>query len=190
MNTLATTRRSGDLMVGGRGLALVEMSKVEQRYRAVLAVQAGDRISEVAHRLGVSRQSIHKWVNRYAEQGLAGLEDRSHQPESCPHQAPPEVEAAVCELRRAHPRWGARRIEFELGRNGCPGRVPTRMTVYRILARHGLIQPAKRKRGRKDYRRWEREEPMQLWQMGTLRRDPLPRGGGAQVDVLVDAHPP
>jgi hypothetical protein len=28
---------------------------------------------------------------------------------------PPEVEAAICELRRTHPRWGARRIEFELG---------------------------------------------------------------------------
>jgi hypothetical protein len=30
-----------------------------------------------------------------------------------PHQASPEVEAAVCELRRAHPRWGAWPIEFE-----------------------------------------------------------------------------
>jgi len=35
------------------------MSKVEQRYRAVLAVQAGERLTEVAFRLGVSRQSIH-----------------------------------------------------------------------------------------------------------------------------------
>jgi transposase len=77
---------------------------VEQRYRAVLAVQAGDRVSEVARQLGVSRQSVHSWLVRYAEQGLVGLDDRSHQPESCPHQASAEVEAAVCELRRAHPR--------------------------------------------------------------------------------------
>lgn len=68
-------------------MALIVMSKVELRYRAVLAVQAGDRVNEVAHRLGVSRQSMHTWLNRYAEQGLAGLEDRSHRPESCSHQA-------------------------------------------------------------------------------------------------------
>jgi transposase InsO family protein len=164
------------------------MSKVEQRYRAVLAVLAGDRVSEVAHRLGVSRQSVHSWLSRYAESGLAGLEDRSRRPESCSHQAPPEVEAAVCELRRAHPRWGARRIEFELGRNGCPGRVPTRMTVYRILARHRLITPAKRRRGRKDYRRWQRDEPMQLWQMDIVGGVLLPGGVEAKVLTCVDDH--
>jgi transposase len=51
------------------------MSKVEQWYRAVLAVQAGDRVREVAWQLGVSRQSVHSWVGRYAESGLAGIMD-------------------------------------------------------------------------------------------------------------------
>ncbi|WP_203925039.1 IS481 family transposase, partial [Rugosimonospora africana] len=164
------------------------MSKVEQRYRAVLAVQAGDRVNEVAHRLGVSRQSVHTWLNRYADQGLAGLEDRSHRPESCTHQATAEVEAAVCEMRRAHPRWGTRRIEFELGRNGCPGRVPTRMTVYRILVRHGLIEPAKRGRKRKDYKRWQRDTPMELWQMDIVGGVWLPGGVEAKVVTCVDDH--
>lgn len=95
------------------------MSVVEQRYQAVLAVRSGDRVTDVAAKLGVSRQSVHTWLARYAEHGLAGLADRSDRPDACPHQASPEVEAAVCELRREHPRWGARRIEFELGRNGC-----------------------------------------------------------------------
>ena len=125
---------------------LVEVSVVEQRYQAVLAVQAGVPVVEVASKFGVSRQSVHAWLTRYQEEGLAGLDDRSRRPDSCPHRVPPEVEAAVCELRRAHPRWGARRIEFELGRNGCPGRVPSRMSVYRILVRHGLIEVRHRRR--------------------------------------------
>ena len=167
-----------DLVVGGPGLALIEMSKVEQRYRAVLAVQAGDRISEVAHRLGVSRQSVHTWLARYAEQGLAGLGTGPG------GRIPARIRQTRklrprCGTGRDHPRWGTRRIEFELGRNGCPGRVPTRMTVYRILVRHGLIEPAKRGRKRRDYRRWQREEPMQLWQMDiVLRCLPAGRGGG------------
>jgi transposase len=131
-------------------LALTELSKVEQRHRAVLAVLAGDRVGEVAARAGVSRQSVHAWVARYRDGGLAGLDDRSTRPDSCHYQAAPVVKGAVCELRRAHPRWGARRIEYELGRNGRPGPVPTRMTIYRILLRHGLLAPRKRGRRRED----------------------------------------
>jgi transposase InsO family protein len=169
-------------------LALVQMSVVEQRYRAVLAVQAGDRVSEVAAKVGVSRQSVHTWLARYAEAGLGGLEDRSRRPDSCPHQASPAVEAAVCEMRREHPRWGARRIAFELGRNGCPGPVPSRMTVYRILARHGLHLAVPRKRGRKDYVRWQRAAPMELWQMDIVGGVFLADGVECKVVTGVDDH--
>lgn len=74
-------------------MALVELSIVEQRYRAVLAVQAGEPVVEVAARTGVSRQTIHSWLARYDEVGLAGLEDRSRRPQGCAHRASPEVEA-------------------------------------------------------------------------------------------------
>ncbi len=101
-------------------MALVGMSIVEQRYQAVMAVLAGDPVTEVAAKVGVSRQSVHAWLRRYGDEGLAGLQDRSHRPDGCAHQASPEVEALVCELRRHHPKWGSRRIAFELG----PPRLP------------------------------------------------------------------
>jgi transposase InsO family protein len=169
-------------------MALVEMSLVEQRYSAVLAVRAGDPVREVAARVGVSRQSVHAWLARYAEDGLVGLQNRSHRPDSCPHQASPEVEAAVCEMRREHPKWGARRIAFELGRQGCPGEVPSRMTVYRILSRHGLHRAVKRKRGREDYVRWERARPMELWQMDIVGGVLLADGSELKVVTGVDDH--
>ncbi|MER5336847.1 IS481 family transposase [Micromonospora sp. NPDC002717] len=174
--------------MGRPGLALVELSIVEQRYRAVLAVQAGEPVVEVAARTGVSRQTIHSWLARYAEAGLVGLENRSRRPQGCAHQASPEVEALVCELRRHHPRWGSRRIAFELGRHGCPEPVPSRMTVYRILVRHGLIEPAKRRRGRKDYVRWQRARPMELWQMDIVGGIMLADGTEAKVVTGVDDH--
>lgn len=37
--------------------------------------------------------------------------DPSHKPLSCPHQVDDVVEIAVAEMRRAHPRWGSRRIQ-------------------------------------------------------------------------------
>src|SRR5579875_1291926 len=95
---------------GGPGLALVEVSVVEQRYRAVLEVRSGLPVTEVSARFGVSPQSVHVWVRRYEQGGLGALADRSRRPESCPHQTPDEVEAAACEVRREHPKWGPARI--------------------------------------------------------------------------------
>ena len=45
---------------------LWERSVTEQRYNAVLEVlEAGLPVTEVADRYGVSRQSVHTWVNRF-----------------------------------------------------------------------------------------------------------------------------
>jgi Winged helix-turn helix len=60
------------------GLALVELSVVEQRYRAVLAVERGEPKMVVATQFGVSRQTLHTCLTRYRDSGLAGLMDRSH----------------------------------------------------------------------------------------------------------------
>ena len=82
-------------------MALVELSVVEQRYRAVMAVLDGAPVSGVANELGVSRQSVHAWLSRYREGGLAGLVDRSPRPRASPNRASASIEAVVCELRQA-----------------------------------------------------------------------------------------
>jgi transposase-like protein len=64
---------------------LVELSVMEQRYQAVLAVvQDGWKVVEVARRTGVSRQTLHGWIARYERGGLSSLADRSHRPDTCP----------------------------------------------------------------------------------------------------------
>jgi len=171
----------------------VELSVVEQRYHAVMEVlAAGATKTDVAGRYGVSRQSVHEWVRRYQTDGLPGLADRSHRPRRHPAQMPAEVEAAVCELRRVHPRWGQRRLRYELGRNGCPGPVPSEASIYRLLVRRGLIEPKARRRRREDYRRWERPGPMQLWQLDVMGGLFLAPGSGSPVECKlvtgVDDH--
>jgi transposase-like protein len=80
---------------------------MEQRYQAVLEVQAGVPVVDVARRFGVSRQAVHRWKNRYQSGGLEALADRSKRPRSSPWRVPAEVEALVCEMRRTHPRVGS-----------------------------------------------------------------------------------
>jgi transposase InsO family protein len=167
---------------------LVELSVMEQRYQAVLAVaQDGWKITEVAERLGVSRQAVHAWIVRYEQGGLAALADRSHRPETCPHQIPPQIEAQVCELRREHPGWGPRRICHQLTRSGV-NPVPSLSAVYRCLRRHGLIELRRRRKRREEFRRWERERPMQLWQMDVMGGVELEDGTELKVVTGVDDH--
>ena len=145
----------------------------------------GVPVTEVAERYGVSRQSVHTWLVRYRQEGIAGLEDRSHQVHHHPWRIPAEVEEVICELRRGHPKWGPRRLVFEMGRRGHQ---VTRSTVYRTLVRNGLVEPKSRRRRRKDYRRWERGTAMELWQLDVTASAFLTDGTEVKIVTGIDDH--
>ena len=56
-------------------MALVVLSKVEQRLDAVRAVLSGADVVEVAARVGLHRSTLHRWIARYLGEQLAGLAD-------------------------------------------------------------------------------------------------------------------
>jgi transposase InsO family protein len=165
-----------------------ELSVAEQRYQAVLAVVGdGLSISQVASKVGVSRQTLHSWLARYEAEGLEGLSDRSHRPASSPHQMSADVEAVVVELRRSRPYWGPRRLVFELAkRKVVPA--PSASAVYRALLRAGMIDPAARDRRSRKWKRWERGAPMELWQMDIVGGFPLADGSSAKALTGIDDH--
>ena len=166
-------------------MPLVDLSMVEQRYDAVKEVLEGATVKDTATRYGIDRRTLHRWLVRYANEGLAALADKSSKPDRCPHQIAPEVEARIVEMRRAHPGWGPRTILNKLRRElETP---PSRAAIYRCLVRHRLIQPKPRRRRRDDYKRWERSRSMELWQvdvMGSVLAD----GTGVSVVTGIDDH--
>jgi transposase InsO family protein len=167
---------------------LVELSVVEQRYQAVLAViRDGVPIVQVARRFDVSRQAVHRWLRWYEEQGLAGLADRSHRPPRCSHQMDPAVEVWVLEARRRNPEWGPRRLVHEASRAGLHP-VPSRSGIYRALKRAQLIDPQARRRRDRRFRRWERGGPMELWQMDVVGGVLLEGGREAKILTGIDDH--
>ena len=167
---------------------LVKLNMVEQRYQAVLeVVRDGATVVDVARRSGVSRQTVHAWLRRYATSGLSGLADVPSKPDSCPHQMPPAVEAKLLELRREHPGWGPRTLGHELGLAGVMP-VPARSSIYRCLVRQGLITQEARKRKRSDYKRWERSRAMELWQMDIVGGVKLADGSEAKIVSGIDDH--
>jgi transposase len=102
---------------------------VHGRQLLVIGVLSGRPVAHVAKEVGVSRQCAHRWVARFAAEGVAGLRDRSSRPQHSPRRTSSAVEAAVVAARRKH-RRGSDWLAAELG-------VPAR-TVSRILRRHQL----------------------------------------------------
>lgn len=146
---------------GAETVAFEGQWKAEHRYRAVREVLDGAPVSEVARQYGTSRQPLHSWLRRFEASGAEGLLDRSRRPKTLPTRVAATNEALICELRRAYPRWGPRRIAHELDMRGVVP-VPSRSTVYRVLVRNGLVQ-RQEQRHRRTYKRWQRDAPMQLW---------------------------
>ena len=167
---------------------LVELGLVEQRYKAVSEVIIdGATVTEVAARYGVVRQTVHEWLVRYANHGLAGLADRSSRPGTCPHQIEPSLEAAIVVMRKEHPGWGPRTILTQLRLRGVDP-LPGRSSIHRALLRNGLIDPKARRRRRQDYKRWERTASMDLWQMDVMGRVFLASGVELKVVTGIDDH--
>ena len=165
---------------------LMELSVVEQRYLAVREVLDGAKITDVATRYGVDRRTVHRWLLRYANDGLGALADRSSRPDRCPHQIAPEIEAMIVSLRRVHPGWGPRTILSKLRRE--LDEPPSRSSIYRCLVRHRLIDPKPRRRRAQDYKRWERSRPMELWQMDVMGGVMLLDGTECKAITGVDDH--
>ena len=58
-----------------------ETRVVDERMRFVLAAEGGEEpMAAVCRRFGISRQNGYKWLERWREDGVAGLGDRSRAP--------------------------------------------------------------------------------------------------------------
>ena len=98
-------------------MALAELSMLEQRYLAVREVlDTGATVTDVAKRHGVDRRTLHRWLVRYANDGIGALAEKSSKPDRCPHQLAPVIEARIIAMRTAHPLWGPRTILTKLRR--------------------------------------------------------------------------
>ena len=104
-----------------------------------------------ARQFNVSPKTVGKWVERFREEGVDGLRDRSSRPLSSPDQTPAATCAAIEDLRRQ--RHTGKQIAAEVGVSPA--------TVSRVLHRLGLnrisaLEPAE------PVRRYEREHPGEL----------------------------
>jgi transposase InsO family protein len=133
----------------------------EQRVQFVVAAARRERsLTALCREFGISRPTGLLWLNRYRQQGVAGIAERSRRPGHMPRLTPSELEQRVVELRSRYPDWGARKLRVLLQRDGV---ALTHSTIHRILLRRDLVHPADRHEPAPG--RFERSRPNELWQM-------------------------
>src|SRR5712664_4091868 len=124
-----------------------ECSVMDERVRFVGRLLDGEKMVALCREFAISRKTGYKIFDRYKEYGLEALTDRSRKPWRYANQLPQQVEAAILNLKREKPYWGARKIrERLLRRFSCEVKVPARSTIHAVLDRHGLVQRRGRRR--------------------------------------------
>jgi transposase InsO family protein len=136
------------------------------RFLVEAVVLGKQRPNQLVREHPISRSWFYELLARYRRDGPAALEPRSHRPAACPHQVDQAIIEAILELRAelsaAGLDSGPQTILHHLaGRFPKP---PSRVTVWRILKRQGLITPEPHKRPKASFVRFEAQLPNELWQ--------------------------
>src|SRR5690242_12297839 len=98
---------------------------MSERIKMISEYLSGDyQVVELARRYGVSRQNVHKWIDRYEARGWEGLEELSR---ARHHQAlatADHIEAMILEFKAQWPNAGAPKIRQKVlkrvGVEQCP----------------------------------------------------------------------
>jgi len=107
-------------------------------------------------RCGISCPTLRKWVNRYKQSGIEGLQDHSKRPHSSPNiKITRHFEQLILSMRKER-NLGARRLQTELHRLHEIRLSIT--TIHKVLTTNAVKNIVKLKR-KKKYKRYQRLIP-------------------------------
>ena len=157
-------------------------SVIEQRIKFVIrASQYSANMSALCQEFNISRPTGYLWLDRYREVGsITGVFERSRRPHHSPSRTSQFHEERIVVLRHKFG-WGAKKIRVLLLREGLDLKVST---INRILKRKNLIH--RNDSHRPAIKRFEREQPNQLWQMDFKGDYPSDKGRCYPLSVLDD----
>jgi len=100
-------------------------------------------VKPAAREFATTPKTVRKWLGRYRQERLAGLNELPRIPLTCPHKTKPHVERRIVALRKAFSFMGAKRLKFMFGLK------PSHQAIARILREHGLVLKRRKKHRRK-----------------------------------------
>lgn len=106
-----------------------------------------DSMRALCEHFGISRKTGYKWLQRYRQQGIDGLQSLSRRPHECPNQVPFAIREAIIELRQSGlDVRGPKKIQVLLKQRFGASACPSKTTIYKILHAHDLVPKQARRR--------------------------------------------
>jgi len=114
------------------------------------------KILKVKHNYEVTNRTLKRWMYKLDNSKNWNLEDNSRRPKTIHKKITKEIEEKIIYIRNKTG-FGAEKIEnfVEI----------SHWSINKILNKHKLTEPTKRKKKRIKYIRWQRKHPNSLWQI-------------------------
>ena len=103
----------------------------------------------------VSKRTLQRW-NKLHKETDWNFKDKSKKPKTIHYKINSETENKIISIKKKTG-WGAEKIENFVD--------TSHTTINKILRKHKLTNPSKRKKKRIKYIRWQRNHPNSLWQI-------------------------
>lgn len=114
----------------------------EERYQFVQeALNSNTNIlfQELCEKFNISPKTGYKWLDRFLEQGIAGLKDQSRARLTQSEKITKDVEQCIIALRKEYPTWGPKKIHALMEYKNIS--VPSVSSIGNILKKHALSKP-------------------------------------------------
>lgn len=113
----------------------------------------------------ISRPTVDKWLKRYHEKGLSGLQDRSRRPNHRPTAIPDDIKYKLVALKCRYNQFGPKKIADRFKVVYPHLHCPADSTVGEILLAAGLVKPRRKVHKTPDYPEHltRSERPGEVW---------------------------
>lgn len=119
---------------------------MSERVAFIGLLKSGQRtMAGLCREFGISRKTAYKWAERFEQEGLEGLQERSRRPHHLARQTPAEIQELLLWARKSHPTWGPRKLKAWLEDRDKSLDLPAPSTIGDLLKHQGLI-PSRRRR--------------------------------------------
>lgn len=122
-------------------------SVMDEKVRFVAErLEAGEPMTVLCERYGISRETGYVWWRRYQAEGVAGLEERSRAPLAHGRSMSAEAAVRIIEARKRKPYWGPKKLLAILAEQDPQMSWPSPSAASDLLRREGLSQRRRRRR--------------------------------------------
>ena len=123
-----------------------ETSAVQERHKfALKAFRSNESFTELCRKFGISTKTGYKWLKRFEEKGIAGLEDLPSIAKNIRNKTDIEIQNRLLRLKRKHMSWGARKIQTIYKRKYPNEYVPNRSTIEELFKREGYTKKIRKR---------------------------------------------